>query len=157
VVDLASWGVGLSLIVLTIAIHTTAVVVMAFVVEARIRPKFEQPPPPLPRAVVNVVGRIGIVTLVLAVLHGLESLLWAFAYWHLDAVDSFTNASIYALSTMTTFEIPDLTIASRFHMISALESANGVLLFGISTAFLFAVLQVNWQLISRRQTKGSSG
>ena len=152
--DLASWGLGLSLIVLTITLHTAAVVVMAFVVDARIRPRFDEPAPALPRAIVNVTGRIGLVTLILAVLHGLEAMLWALAYWHLGAVDSLTNASIYALSTMTTFDIPDLTIASRFRMISALEAVNGVLLFGISTAFLFAVLQVHWQLIShRRQAK----
>ena len=36
-------------------------------------------------------------------------------------------------------------------MISALEAVNGVLLFGISTAFLFAVMQVHWQLLSHRR------
>jgi hypothetical protein len=38
----------------------------------------------------------------------------------------------------------------RFYMLSALETVNGALLFGISTAFLFAVIQVHWQLLSRR-------
>src|SRR6478752_5629342 len=114
--DVASWGLGLSLIVLTIAIHTAAVVVMAFVVDARVRPRFDSTSPATPRAIINVTGRIGLVTLILAVLHGLESVLWALAYWHLGAIDSFTKASIYALSTMTTFDIPDLVIAPRFSM-----------------------------------------
>ena len=35
--DLASWTLGLSLIVLTIVIQTTAVVMMAFGLETRIR------------------------------------------------------------------------------------------------------------------------
>jgi hypothetical protein len=35
-------------------------------------------------------------------------------------------------------------------MISALEAVNGVLLFGISTAFIFAVMQAHWQMLSRR-------
>ena len=35
-VNLASWTLGLSLIVLTIAMHTTGVVMMAFGVETRI-------------------------------------------------------------------------------------------------------------------------
>ena len=149
--DVASWGLGLSLIVLTIAIHTAAVVVLAFVADARIQPRFDEPAPAVPRAIINVTGRIGLVTLILAVLHGFEAMLWALAYWRLGAVDSFADASIYGLSTMTTFEIPDLTIAPRFHMLSALEAMNGVLLFGVSTAFLFAVLQLHWQLISRRR------
>src|SRR6476660_3930386 len=74
---------------------------------------------------------------------------WAGAYWWLGALDSFTDASVYALATMTTFEIPGLTLPSRFQMISALEAVNGVLLFGISTAFLFAVIQVHWQSLSQ--------
>ena len=40
--DLASWTVGLSLIVLTIAIHTTGVVIMAFGLERRIRARVEE-------------------------------------------------------------------------------------------------------------------
>jgi hypothetical protein len=51
---------------------------------------------------------------------------------------------------MTTFEIPGLTLPPRFQMLSALEAMNGVLLFGISTAFLFAVIQVHWQLLPHR-------
>ena len=70
----------------------------------------------------------------------------------LGALDSFTHASIYSLATMTTFELPGLTLPSRFQMISALQAVNGVLLFGISTAFLFAVMQAHWHLLSHRRT-----
>ena len=77
-------------------------------------------------------------------------MLWASAYWGLGALDSLADASVYALATMTTFEIPGLTLPPRFQMLSALEAMNGVLLFGISTAFLFAVIQAHWQLLSHR-------
>ena len=150
--DLSSWILGLALIVLTIAIHTTAVVLMAFGLEARIRAG-STTTPDLRRAIPTVIVRIGAVALILAALHGLEGVLWALAYWWLGALDSFGEASVYALSTMTTFEIPGLTLPSRFQMISALEAVNGVLLFGISTAFLFAVIQVHWQLLSHRHER----
>ena len=148
--DLPSWTLGLSLIVVTIAIHTTAVVLMAFGLEARIRARVTKPAPGLRRAIPTVIGRVGAVALILAALHGLEGVLWALAYWRLGATDSFADASIYALSAMTTFEIPGLTLPPRFQMLSALEAVNGVLLFGISTAFLFAVIQVHWQSIAHR-------
>ena len=148
--DLASWSVGLALIVLTIAIHTTAVVVMAFGLEARIRVRVDKPRAERLRAVPTMIGHIGAVALILAALHGVEGLLWALAYWGLGALDSVTDASVYALATMTTFEIPGLTVPTRFQMLSALQAVNGVLLFGISTAFLFAVLQVQWRLLSHR-------
>ena len=152
--DLSSWILGLALTVLTIAIHTTAVVLMAFGLEARIRARVDETPD-LRRAIPTVIVRIGAVALMLAALHGLEGVLWALAYWWLGALGSFGEASVYALSTMTTFEIPGLTLPPRFQMISALEAVNGVLLFGISTAFLFAVIQVHWQLLSHRHERSN--
>jgi hypothetical protein len=144
-VDFASWSLGLALIVLTIAIHTTAVVLMAFGLESKIRPG--APVTRRRRAVPIVIARIGAVAVTLAALHGLEGVLWALAYWWLGALDSFTQASTYALATLTTFEIPGLTLPPRFQMISALQAVNGVLLFGITTAFLFAVIEVHWRLL----------
>ena len=148
--DLPSWSLGLLLIVLTIAIHTTAVVLLAFGLETRIRIRISTGKPDIRRAIPTVISHIGAVALILAALHGLEGVLWAAAYLWLGALDSFTNASVYSLATMTTFEIPGLTVSPRFHMLSALETVNGALLFGISTAFLFAVIQVHWQLLSHR-------
>ena len=149
--DLASWSVGLALIVLTIAIHTTAIVVMAFGLEARIRTRVDKHKTDRRGTVMSTIGHISAVALILAALHGLECAPWALAYWGLGALDSVTDASVYALATMTTFEIPGLTVPARFHMLSALQAVNGVLLFGISTAFLFAVIQVQWKLLSHRR------
>ena len=148
--DLASWSVGLALIVLTIAIHTTAVVVMAFGLETRIRARVDKHKAERLRAVPTMISHIGAVALILAALHGVEGLLWALAYWGLGALDSVTDASVYALATMTTFDVQGLTVPARFQMLSALQAVNGVLLFGISTAFLFAVIQVQWRLLSHR-------
>jgi hypothetical protein len=51
---------------------------------------------------------------------------------------------------MTTFEVPGLILVPRWRMLGALEAVNGVLLFGISTAFIFAVIQAYWLTLSRR-------
>jgi hypothetical protein len=152
-VDLPSWGLGLSLIVLTVAIHTTAVVLMAFGLEPRIRVRVDKHQPDVLRAIPTVIAHIGAVALILAALHGLEGVLWALAYWWLGALDSLTDASTYSLASMTTFELPGLTVPSRFNMLSVLEAVNGALLFGISTAFLFAVMQVHWQLLFHRHER----
>lgn len=149
--NLASWALGLSLIVLTIAIHTTAVVVMAFSLESRIRVRVEKHTLDPQRAIPIVIGTIGLVAVVLAVLHGLEGVLWASAYRWLGAFDSFTDASIYSLGTMITLDIPGLVLPSRLRMISALEAVNGVMLFGISTAFIFAVMQAYSSMLFRRR------
>jgi uncharacterized membrane protein len=38
-------------------------------------------------------------------------------------------------------------------MMGALEAAAGMLLFGISTAYIFAVIQVYWPMLSRRRLR----
>ena len=93
--------------------------------------------------------------MLLAALHGLQGVMWALAYWWLGAFDSFADASVYSLATMTTFEIPGITLPSRWRMLGALEAVNGALLFGISTAFLFAVIQVHWKSLSQRTDQSS--
>ncbi|WP_460359422.1 hypothetical protein [Mycobacterium sp. ZZG] len=148
--DLASWIVGLSLIVLTIAIHTTGVVVMAFRLEARIRNRLEKNAFGPKRAILIVSGSIAVVALTLVVLHGLEGVLWASAYRWLGAFDSFTDASVYSLGTMVSLDVPGLVLPERLRLISALEAVNGVLLFGISTAFIFAVMQAYFLTFFRR-------
>ena len=150
--NLSSWTLGLLLIVLTTAIHTTAVVLLALRLQARIGPRVDKGTPGLRGTIPTVIGRIGVTALMLAALHGFEGVTWAVAYWRLGAFEAFSDASIYALSTMTTLEIPGLTVPPGFQMISALQAVNGVLLFGISTAFLFAVIQVHWHLISQRSS-----
>lgn len=155
--DLASWILGLSLIVLTIAIHTTVVVVMAFRMEPRIRRRVRKSALDPRRAIPMVSGSIGLVALKLAILHGLEGVLWALAYRWLGAFDSFTDASVYSLSTMVSVDVHGLVLPARLRLTSALEAVNGVLLFGISTAFIFAVMQAYFStLFGRRRREAES-
>ena len=96
-----------------------------------------------------MIGSIGLVAVILAVLHGVEGVLWASAYRWLGAFGSFTDASIISLGTLTTVDIPGLVLPSRYQMIRVLEAVNGVLLFGISTAFIFAVMQTYFLMLFR--------
>jgi hypothetical protein len=42
-----------------------------------------------------------------------------------------------------------LVLPPHWQMMGALETANGMILFGISTAFLFAIMQAYWPLLQR--------
>lgn len=149
--DFASWSLGLSLIVLTLAVHTTGVVLMAFELETRMQARSARVEGDRAATIRRMIGNIGAAALILTALHGCEGVLWALAYWWLGAFESFTDASVYSLGSMTTFDIPGLVLPARFHMFSALEAVNGALLFGISTAFLFAVIQAHWSRLSHRR------
>src|SRR5262245_8843910 len=144
-----SWAWGLSLIVLTVAMHSTAVVMMA-VVAMRMRARLEPGGPALWRLLSGLICMIGVIGLLLAVLHFMECAIWAAAYWWLGAVDSFTDALLYSVDSMSTRGASGLTLERHWKMMGALEASDGMLLFGISTAFIFAVMQMYWPLLSRR-------
>ena len=95
-----------------------------------------------------MIGLIGEVGLILAVMRGLEAMLWAVAYVWLDAFGTLTDAFLYSMGTMTTVDMAGLALPPQRQMMSALEAVDGVLLFGISTAFIFTVMQQLWPMLS---------
>ena len=99
------------------------------------------------RVILNLIGIIATVSVILALLHGLEAMLWAAAYLWLGAFGSYIDALLYSLGTMASSSTAE--VGSRWHMVSALEAMDGVLLFGISTAFIFTVMQDYWPMLSR--------
>jgi len=92
---------------------------------------------------------IGAVGLLLAVLHGAEAALWALAYWWLGALGSPADAILYSIDSITTRGASGLKVEPHWQMMGALEAANGILLFGISTAFVFAVMNAYWPMLNR--------
>jgi hypothetical protein len=145
----ASWNWGLALIALTVAIHALGVVVMALI-EIRIRVGLENRRLGLRFLIPIVVCVIGAAGLLLAVLHGIEALIWAEAYVWLGALGSGVDAMLYSLDSITTRGASGLMLDQRWRLMGVLEAADGMLLFGISTAYMFAVLQVYWPMLSRR-------
>ena len=135
-----NWTWGLSLIALTIAIHAVCVAFMAIVLLS-IEARLESRSLGLWHAFAILMGTIGTVGLLLAVLHGIEAAFWAAAYLWLGALDSPEDAILYSFDAMTTRGASGLMLQQHWRMMGALEAADGMLLFGISTAFIFAVMQ----------------
>lgn len=142
-----NWTWGLSLIASTIAIHAMGVVMMA-IVGLGIRVRLETWNLGFRHVILIVIGVVGAVGLLLAVLHGIEAAIWAAAYVWLGALDSTKDAILYSLDSMTTRGASGLMPEHHWQMMGALEAANGMLLFGISTAYIFAVMQVYWSMLS---------
>jgi hypothetical protein len=140
---LDSWIWGLSLIALTIAIHATSVTFMVFVLH-RFRFRLERLSSGSSR-VFAIVGTITTMGLLLAVLHMIEAATWAAVYLWLGALGSAEAAILYSVDSITTRGASGLVLQSRWQMMGALEAANGVLLFGISTGFIFTVMQFYYQ------------
>ena len=135
-----NWIWGLLLIALTIAIHVTGVTLMVSVLHG-FRLRLESRSRGLSRASAIVIGTITTMGLLLAALHMIEATLWAAAYLWLGALGSLEAAMLYSVDSIATRGASELVLQSHRQIMGALEAVDGVLLFGISTAFLFTVMQ----------------
>jgi hypothetical protein len=75
------------------------------------------------------------------ILHAIEAAAWAAAYQALDALPNNKSAMLYSLSAMTSYGSSGTALPEKWRMMGALEALNGMLLFGLTTAFLFAMIQ----------------
>ena len=131
-----SWAWGLPLIVLTVLVHAFGLV------EIRDRVVLELPVILRARRSSMVLAVLMVVSvLLLTVLHAVEAFAWAGAYVALGARPDFATAMLYSLSAMTSYGHANLFLAKEWQLMGAIEALNGMLLFGLSTAFLFAVLR----------------
>jgi hypothetical protein len=56
------------------------------------------------------------------------------------------NAVFFSLQMITTLGADIVSIEVRWKLMGPLEAMSGMLLFGLSTAFLLAVLQRTWPI-----------
>jgi hypothetical protein len=140
----ANWAWSLPLIVLNVVIHViglafisrTVVPVLSGVMERhRFMPTFA--------------ALMGVTALLATALHGIEAATWATAYRLLGALPDNKSAMLYSLSAMTTYGHAGLFLEAHWQLMGPLEALNGMLLFGLTTAFMFALIQKVWPLGSR--------
>src|SRR5262252_498045 len=153
--DHPSWHWGLSLIALTVAIHATAVVMMAFVM-VRIRARLEARALILWKLIAILIFLIVVIGLLLAILHGIECGIWAAAYLWLGALDSPIDALLFSVDSMSTRGASGLKLQQHWQMMGALEAVDGMLLFGVSAAYIFAVMQAYWSMLAAHVTSSKS-
>jgi hypothetical protein len=135
-----NWAWGLPLIVLTVLAHAFGLIVIRRGVVLRLSPTLGAP-----RSGVALAATIAAAVLLLTLLHAAEAAVWASAYVALGARPDFASAALYSLSAMTTYGHADIFLAQHWRLMGALEALNGMMLFGLTTAFLFAVLQSHWR------------
>jgi hypothetical protein len=87
---------------------------------------------------------MGVTVLLATTLHGLEATIWAFAYRLLGAVPDDKSAILYSLEAITTYGHNNLYLAAHWQLMGALEALNGLILFGLTTAFLYGLIQRVW-------------
>jgi hypothetical protein len=82
---------------------------------------------------------IAALILVMSLAAVLESALWAGFYVWVGALPAFEPALYFSIVTLTTLGYGDITLAAEWRMLAAFEAANGVILFGWTTALIVSV------------------
>ena len=137
----SDWAWGLPLIVLTVVIHVLG---LGLIGRRAIGASsgVGQHRYPLTRFVIVV----GTTTLLATCLHGIEAIIWAKAFRLLGAVPDLKSAILYSLNAITSYGHTTLTLEPKWQLMGALEALNGWLLFGLTTAFLFSIIEKVWSL-----------
>lgn len=70
----------------------------------------------------------------------LQMALWAGLFMLLGEFDNFVTALYFSGVTFATLGYGDLVLSPPWRLLSALEAANGILMFGVSTAVMTAAV-----------------
>ena len=138
------WAWSLPLIVLTVMIHVCGLAVIGERVVEALGESVDRR-----RFMLKFALVMGGTSLLATILHGIEGGIWAASYLFLGALPDARTAMLYSISAMTDYGHANLFLKDRWQLMGALEALNGMLLFGLTTAFLFAMIQRAWPIGSR--------
>jgi hypothetical protein len=139
----SDWLWSIPLIVVTIVFHSSALGLLSRGLLIILKDDRKKR---LPRALsILVVGGSSLCTIFL---HGLEAGMWAVAYHLLGTLGGGDrkDAMLFSTSVMTTVGGTPLHLQPGWALMGPLEALDGWILFGLTAAFLFALIQKVWSL-----------
>lgn len=95
---------------------------------------------------------IAFLVLEIFLVHIVVMWLWAFLYLGLGctALDGLSDALYFAVVVYTTLGFGDIILEPECRMLGGVEAANGFILFGWTTAFIFEIMTGFYRKESRR-------
>ena len=88
-------------------------------------------------------------------LHLIQTGLWAVFYYTQNLFDDFETSLYFSMVSFTTLGYGDVLLPKRWRLLGVVEGFSGVLLCGISTAFIFAVINGVFQAQLRQRSNQS--
>ena len=128
------WVWGIPLILSNILIHVVGLNLIGAVVLGAYAGKLRKR-----AASIDFIIVVGVTSVLTISLHGLESVTWGAAYLLLGALSDYKAAMLYSLGAMTTYGHASVHLNSRWELLGTMEALQGMLLFGLTTAFLFSI------------------
>lgn len=129
------WGYGIPMIILSIGFHVSGLVGLEWLLITIERRRKN------PRSIAYFLLLMLIVSNATLLMHVFEATAWAVLYWRLAALPDFQTAVLYSLNAMTSYGHETALLTSDWRLLGAIESMNGVMIFGLTTAFLFNAMR----------------
>jgi hypothetical protein len=126
--------IGIGLIIACAAIQSVNLAVM--LVELDRREQLGQIKPNLPGLSLILV----VITMIILCGILLQILLWAGLFFLLGEFQEFSAAFYYSVVNFTSLGYGDIVLSDRHRLLGAMEALNGVLMIGLSTGAMFAVI-----------------
>jgi len=85
------------------------------------------------------------------VLHLIETAIWATFYYSRGLFPDFETSLYFSITSYTTIGFGDVVMPRAWRMLGGIEGISGVLLCGLSTAFVFAIVNALFQMRLQRR------
>jgi len=85
------------------------------------------------------------------VLHMVETAIWAIFYYSRGLFPDFETSLYFSITSYTTIGFGDVVMPRAWRMLGGIEGISGVLLCGLSTAFVFAIVNALFQMRLQRR------
>jgi hypothetical protein len=131
----ADWIWGMPLIVITLSFHAFIFITM----DKRLAERFG-PGRPDRSGPARVIA-IAVFALGAVVLLSIEAAAWAILYLGLGALPDFEVAMLYSLNAISAFGHVPFFLETHWRLLGAIEAMNGLILFGLTTAYLFSAVE----------------
>ena len=101
-----------------------------------------------------------VVVIFIFVIHAAEIWVYALSFVAVGAIADFGNALYFSTVTFASLGYGDIVLSKDWRLFGAIEAANGLILFGWSTAFLISltrqlrILEHDW--VGRRRLRKST-
>jgi hypothetical protein len=136
--------IGTATLVLNLAIQVAALVLVMRFLLRRLDTMPRTPD------FVTEVWMLGIVLAMLFAGHVLQFATWAFLFLALREFADFQTAFYHSVVNFTSLGYGDIVMSPRWRLLGALEAANGILMFGLTTGGLMALMS---RLFARHSRK----
>ena len=131
----ADWGFGVPMILASVAFHVSGLVGLEWLLIILERGRQR------PRSIAYFLFLMLLIANIILIMHVLEAAAWALLYWRLGALPDFQTSSLYSLNALTSYGHEAINLTNDWRLLGAIESMNGVIIFGLTTAFLFGAMR----------------